>query len=154
MPFDVTLSGDEAYRRKLAQLELHLADLRNFWPMLVPLVHSWTRDQFDSEGGWGGEHWQELSPDYAAWKSVHYPGKSILIRTGGLRHAASDMRRAVTPRTLTMWIDDPVASFHQDGTDRMPARPLIPNPLPSSARVEVDLAAVEYVSTLVRRIGL
>jgi len=154
--FDVTVTGDEAYVRKLEQLQLHLADLRNFWGLLVPLVHSWTAAQFDTSGSWGGEIWEPLSPTYAAWKAQHYPGKSILIREGTLRRAASEMRREQTPRTLVMWIDDPVAGYHQEGDESrgLPARPLIPDPLPESARIEVEAAAHEYVSVLVARIGL
>lgn len=154
MPFDVHVTGDEEYRRKLAQLELFISDLRTFWPMLVPVVGGWMRDQFESEGAWGGAEWAPLSPSYALEKARSHPGRTILIRDGTLRRAASEMRREVTPRTLTMWVDDPVASFHQSGTDDMPARPLIPDPLPSSARAEVEMAAHEYVSVLVRRLGL
>jgi len=112
------------------------------------------RSQFESEGAWGGAQWAPLSPAYAAEKARTHPGKSISIRDGTLRRAASEMRREVTPRTLTMWIDSDVAGYHQDGTDKMPARPLIPDPLPSSARIEVDAAAHEYVSALVARLGL
>ncbi len=152
--FNVFVTGDESARRKLAQLELFLEDLRPFWPSLVPLFIGWMGAQFSSEGGWGGQQWAPLSPAYAAWKSAAFPGKSILIREGDLRRAASSPRREATSRTLTLWIDDDVAGFHQDGTDRMPARPLIPDPLPPVALREVELAAEEYVSTLIRRIGL
>jgi hypothetical protein len=152
--FDVVVTGDEAYQRKLAQLELFLEDLRPMWPLFVPMFIGWMGAQFSSEGGWGGQAWAPLSPAYAAWKSQHYPGKSILIREGDLRQAASQPRREATPRTLTLWIDDPKAGYHQEGTDDMPARPLFPSPLPAAARRDVDTAAREYVSTLVRRLGL
>jgi hypothetical protein len=36
----------------------------------------------------------------------------------------------------------------------MPARPIIPSPLPAAALRDVSLAATEYVSTLIRRIGI
>jgi hypothetical protein len=152
--FDVHVTGDEAYQRKLAQLELFLEDLRTFWPLLVPVFIGWMGAQFVSEGGWGGQTWAPLSPGYAAEKSRTHPGRSILIREGNLRRAASEPRREATPRTLTLWIDDPVAAYHQEGTDDMPARPLIPSPLPAAAHRDIDIAAQEYVSTLVRRIGL
>jgi hypothetical protein len=152
--FSTTITGDDEYRRKLAQLELFLADLRGFWPLLVPVFIGWMRDQFKTEGGWGGQQWAPLSPAYAIEKARTHPGRTILIRDGTLRRAASQPRREATPRTLTLWIDDDVAGYHQEGTDRMPARPLIPDPLPVSARLDVDLAASEYVSTLVRRLGL
>lgn len=154
MDVEVVVTGDEEFQRKVAQLQLFLQDLRTFWPLLVPVFVGWMGAQFSTEGGWGGQTWAPLSPNYAAWKSVHFPGRSILIRDGDLRRAASEPRREVTPTTLSLWIDDPVATYHQDGTDRMPARPLIPDRLPAVALAEVDEAAHEYVSTLVRQLGL
>jgi hypothetical protein len=150
----IHLTGDEEARRRLAQLELFLEDLRPFWPLLVPVFIGWMGAQFASEGGWGGQTWAPLSPAYAVWKHQHFPGRTILIREGNLRRAASSPRREATPRTLTLWIDDETAGYHQDGTSQMPARPLIPTPLPASALRDVDLAAQEYVSTLIRRLGI
>lgn len=154
--FDVhiRLTGDGEFDRKAKQLQLFFEDLRTFWPLLVPVFIGWMGAQFSTEGGFGGQAWAPLSPQYAAWKSTHYPGRTILIRDGALRRAASEPRREATPRTLTLWIDDDVAGYHQDGTDRMPARPLIPEPLPQSAIRDIDDAAHEYVSTLVRNLGL
>jgi hypothetical protein len=152
--FVIRLTGDEEYDRKLQRLQLFLQDLRSFWPLLVPVFIGWTGAQFGSEGGWGGQQWAPLSPAYALWKARHYPGRSILIRQGALRRAASEPRREATPRTLTLWIDDEKAGYHQAGTEHMPARPLIPDPLPAAAVRDVDRAAEEYVSTLVRSIGL
>lgn len=152
--FNVYVTGDESARRKLAQLELHFEDLRGLWPMLVPIVGGWMKSQFESQGIWGGAHWAALSPAYAAEKARTHPGRSILIRDGGLRRAASQMRREATPRTLTLWVDDPVAAYHQEGNERLPARPLIPTPLPQAALRDVELAGHEYVSTLIRQIGL
>lgn len=154
MPFTVHVTGDEEYERKVAQLQLFLSDLRTFWPLLVPVFVGWMGAQFATEGGWGGQQWTPLSPAYAAEKAHTHPGRSILIRDGAMRRAASQPRREATPRTLTLWIDDPKAGYHQEGTADMPARPLIPDPLPVSARRDIDIAAEEYVSVLVRRIGL
>lgn len=150
----VEVRGDDEFEKKLAELQVYLRDLRPFWPLLVPLFIGWMGAQFATEGGWGGQAWAPLSPAYAAYKSRVYPGRSILIREGGLRRAASEPRRTVTPRTLTLTIDDPVAGYHQDGTDKMPARPLIPQSLPPSATREVEAAATEYVTTLINRLGL
>jgi hypothetical protein len=150
----VEVTGDDAYERKLELLRLQLQDLRSFWPMLVPLVGAWMGTLFETEGASIGRKWAPLSPTYAREKARSHPGRSILIREGGLRDAASRMSRVATPRTLTMSIDDPVAAFHQTGTDKMPARPLIPDVLPPEWARDVDLAATEYVSTLVRDLGL
>jgi hypothetical protein len=152
--WDIRLTGDEELDRKIKQLQLFLNDLRPFWPLLVPVFIGWMGAQFASQGAWGGQTWAPLSPAYAVWKQRHYPGRTILIREGALRQAASQPRREQTPRTLTLWIDDPKAPRHQEGDGRLPARPLIPDRLPAAAIRDVDRAAEEYVSTLVRRIGL
>jgi hypothetical protein len=91
------LTGDDDYERKLAQLRLFVDDLRPFWPLLVPVFIGWMGAQFATEGGWGGQTWAPLSPAYAQWKAAHYPGRSILIREGAMRRAAS----AAAPRGVT-----------------------------------------------------
>lgn len=152
--FRIRVTGDEEARRKLAQLQLFLDDLRPFWPSLVPLFIGWMGDMFASEGGAGGREWAPLSPAYAVEKARTHPGKTILIRDGDLRRAASEPHRVPTPRTLTLTIEDPKVGYHQEGTDRMPARPLIPDPIPAAWERDIDRAADEYVSTLIRRLGL
>lgn len=150
----VNLVGDDVADAKLEKLQLFLQDLRTFWPLLVPVFIGWMGAQFSTEGGWGGQTWAPLSPQYALWKSSHYPGRTILIRDGDLRRAASEPRREATPSTLLLWIDDPVAGYHQDGNDKLPARPLMPERLPASAVRDIDEAAETYVSTLVRNLAL
>jgi hypothetical protein len=152
--FDVHLTGDEAFQAKLEKVSALLADMRLFMPYLVPVFIGWMRSAFESQGAWSGTPWAPLSPAYAAEKSHSHPGRSILIREGGLRQAASRPRREVTPRTLTLWIDDETAVWHQDGTSHMPARPLVPSPLPPAALRDIDLAAEEHVHTLIRSVGL
>jgi hypothetical protein len=161
VPWDIDLEGDEQARRNLQRLLLALTDLRPFWPMIVPIFVGWMRRQFDTQGSFGGAPWAPLSPAYAAWKSLHYPGRGILYAEGDLRMAASKPRRTVTPRALTLTIDwaaekgQPVdLAWHQAGTARMPARPLLFETLPTSARLDVEQAADKYVEDLVRRLGL
>lgn len=138
---------------RLQKLAVFMSDLRTFWPRLVPLVTGWWRQQFDTQGGFAGHGWAPLSLDYAARKEVLYPGKGILQATGALRQAASRPARAVTPVSLTLTIDDPKLEHHQDGTDRMPARPLVfGEPLPLAAAAELQAAAGDYVTDLLRRI--
>jgi hypothetical protein len=150
----VHVTGDEELRAKLEKFASLIGDMRLFGPSLVPIFIGWMRDVFASEGAWGGTPWAPLSPTYAAEKGKRYPGRSILIREGALRDAASRPMREVTPRTLTLWIDNDVAPFHQEGTDRMPARPLIPERLPASALREVEDAAREHVNVLIRSVRL
>lgn len=140
--------------RALVKMIALLTDLRPFWPRLVPLFIGWMREQFDTEGDWGGGHWAPLSPDYAAWKTAHYPGRGILYATGDLRRSASNPARFVSPMMMSLTITDPKAGYHQEGTERMPARKIIPMVLPPYAQDEVRQAAEEYVAEMARRIGV
>lgn len=172
--FFVEIEGLAENERALALLLAGLTDLRPFWPLVVPTFIRWMREQFDTEGDWGGEHWAPLSPDYLARKMQKYPGKPILQATGDLRQAASRPRRRVTPQFLELIVDDSgymhggkaprsVAPYHQFGggsaeiggqEGRPPRRQIIPDELPLTARADLDLLAETYVRDLARRVGL
>ncbi len=152
--WSVEVRGDEDAERRLGQLAVLLRDLRSFWPKVVPLFVGWMREQFGSEGAWGGAPWAPLSPGYALWKAGRYPGRGILYATGQLRRAASSPQRTATADSLTLRIVDAKAGWHQDGTTKMPARPIVPSSLPITARIQLDRAADNYVDDLVRRLGL
>jgi hypothetical protein len=144
---------DHGGEDRIRRLAVFLSDLRPFWPLLVPTVTGWWRRQFDTEGEFGGARWAPLSPGYAARKAIVHPGTGILVATGAMKRAASSPRRTATPTSLTLTIDDPKAEYHQDGTARMPARPLVfGDPLPTGARAELDRIAEEYVTDLLRRV--
>lgn len=139
--------------RRLGQLAVFMQDLRPFWPLIVPVVTGWWRSQFATEGAFGGKPWARLSPTYAAQKAIRYPGRGILVATGGLKQAASRPQRSQTPTSLTLTINDAKLQFHQQGTPRMPARPLVfGGPLPPLADAEISLAADKYVRDLLNRI--
>jgi hypothetical protein len=146
--FHIEITGDELAKRKLAQLALFLSDLRPFWPLVVPLFIGWMRQQFESEGAFGGKPWAPLTASTLAQKGS---GKSILIDTGALRRAASSPRREASPRTLTLTIEDPKIEYHQEGTSKMVARPILFDDLPAAARVELQAVAEGYVRTLAAR---
>lgn len=172
--FFAEIEGLSESERALALLLAGLTDLRPFWPLVVPAFIRWMREQFDSEGAWGGEHWAPLSPDYLAWKMQRYPGKPILQATGDLRRAASEPHRRVTPQFLELIVDDSgyrhgsdseraVAPYHQFGggskeiggsEGRPPKREIIPEILPPEALADLDRLAEEYVGDLARRVGL
>lgn len=139
---------DRDPRRQLKRLGLFLADLRGFWPLVVPLFIEWMRAQFESEGAFAGQPWAPLSHRYGIWKQTHYPGKPILQLKGELRQAASRPERHATPRTLTLTIHDPKIEHHQRGTPAMPARPLVFAALPIAAQRQLEDAGRRYVEAL------
>lgn len=160
------LSGFDQYQVALARMIALITDLRPFWPRLVPLWVQWMRERFATEGEFGGEHWAPLSEGYLARKITLYPGKGILYATGQLRRHTSKPVRTVTPTTLTFTISDFARKgggsmdidWFQHGTDRMPARPIIPDSwnvrLPTTMQEEVELIAQEYVDSMAAKLGL
>jgi hypothetical protein len=150
---------------KLVRLLAMLTDLRPFWPKVVPLFIAWMREQFGSEGEWGGDPWAPLSEAYNTRKQEMYPGRGILYATGDLRRSASNPQRIATPQMLSLIIDDAdkrhggketrsVAEYHQEGTPTMPARPIIPAVLPPKARLELEAVAEEWILEMQERLGL
>jgi hypothetical protein len=161
-------SGFTELDAKIARLIELVRDLRPFWPLIIPLYVEWEGQQFDSGGEFWGDPWAELTPDYAAWKTEHYPGRGILMAEGDLRHAAQSPRRVATATTLLLTIEpfqkqrgpgagrriDP--SWFQEGTDTMVARPLLPTSglLTAAAEAEISEAANRYFQEMMRRVGL
>jgi hypothetical protein len=161
VPLDLDFD-DSGNRDKLRWLVAQLLDLRPFWPRVVTLAIHWWGEQFRTEGAFGGTPWAPLSPAYAAWKAIHYPGRGILYREGDLRMAVSVPDREMTPTTLELTIpwarlkgEQVDVAWHQLGTQHMPPRPVIfGDPLPAQAALELTQAMDEYLDELIARAGL
>lgn len=72
-----------------------------------------------------GKRMQPLSPIYAVRKTLTYGNQPILIASGKLIRAirgGEGWYQKVEKKSLTMGINLPHASYHQDGTSRMPQR--------------------------------
>ena len=149
---DVRIRVDSAdAERKLQQLALHLSDLRNFWPLVVPIATGWWKRQFDTEGGFGSGGWAPLAFSTVARKARLGLRPQILQATGALKGAASRPSRHATARSLTLTIESEYAGFHQTGGANLPARPLIFESLPIAAERELQDAAEGYVRDLLSR---
>ena len=170
MEFEFDLSAFEAEEQKLIRLVALLADLRLFWPKVVPRAIGWVSRQFDTQGQFFDTPWAPLSPNYAAWKMAHHPGKRILQIQGDLRRAATSPRRVATPSTLTLFIEpydrtDKTRGgtrrlnpdWFQSGTGTMPARQIVPlasAPIPAAAVFEMEQVANEWVAEMMTTLGL
>lgn len=114
--------------------------------------------QFDSEGAfWSlGERWTPLSPAYAAQKAILWGDRPILQASGQAYRAALNPTRSVTPRSLTLTIDDsgsqhgPVLQYHDEG-DGVPKREVVGDTLPPLAVFELNRAADDYLRDLLGR---
>lgn len=126
MELSITEHGADQVLHALDEWERGVANLRGpltglYREVVAPLL----AERFAKQG----PGWAPLSKPYAEWKTRHYPGKGILERTGAMRTAfsgGSGMEIVVTANSLQI---DPMRvaywRFHQTGTKKMPARPIL-----------------------------
>ena len=138
MPGDLHLSldidGDRELSRKLHGLLNRVTDLE---PVFKAIAADWSLTmarKFASGGayeagtdaqGQANPAWAPLSPRYAAWKAAHYPGSTILQRTGALRQAAVNPQVTTSATSLRLVVDNAWALYHQSSRPRtrLPRRP-------------------------------
>jgi len=129
--FQVNLNGADELDDGLLRLVAKLRDLRTTWPLVATVFHKSMRQQFSSQGAYGSGSWAPLSPAYGAWKERKHPGLPIMELSGRLGDSLmdafgnADSTYEATEDTLRIGTKTPYARFHQYGTGRMPARPLI-----------------------------
>lgn len=81
---------------------------------------------FATEGAAGGRKWKPLSAQYERIKARLYPGRGILEATGKMsRSFRYQTRRSLGMNVLRVYNIDPKFPYHQLGTPRMPARPML-----------------------------
>jgi len=116
---DELIAAIDAWGRDCADLRGPLTGL------MLDVVTPMLKARFAAEG----PGWAPLSESYAAWKHVAYPGAPILVRTGAMRGAfAGGVGSEFTVTTDRLSINPsryPYWKYHQTGTDRMPARPIL-----------------------------
>lgn len=80
---DIKVTGEKQVQSLLNAVSLRARDLRPVWRHIANDFSALEARQFDTEGGLG-KPWPALSPAYAAWKSKHYPGRSMMVLSGDL----------------------------------------------------------------------
>jgi hypothetical protein len=171
------LPGFTTYEKQLARMIALLTDLRPFWPRLVPLFRQWMKQRFETEGEFGGEAWAPLSDTYREWKLWNYGDLPILTLSGQLKRHATNPKRVATPLSLSFVIEDFMRAqtkssatgqfqskvlmeidWFQKGTNRMPARQIIPDrwhlALPMELQAEVEAVAGHYIEEMQKKLGL
>jgi phage gpG-like protein len=142
----IRVVGQAAMERGLARFTEGLADYRPLWRAIEDDFYAAEQEQFRTEGTATGPHWTALSPNYAKWKETRFPGRLILERTGDLRRSLTDRQDPNAlcieeRKTLTLGSRIPYASFHQQGTSKMPARPVMAAPEDFQRRVREHIQA-------------
>lgn len=130
--FRLEIAGEVQLDRGIARFSEACDDYRPIWGVIADDFYAEEKAQFRSEGREGGEAWKALSPEYAGWKEVNFPGKRILERTGDLE---ASLTRANDPngvrieerKALTLGSRLPYAIYHQSPAPRkrLPRRPEI-----------------------------
>jgi phage gpG-like protein len=119
--FRLDIAGEIQMDRGIARFADGVADYRPIWPVIEDDFYAMEKEQFETEGGAGGEHWVEPSPEYEGWKEAHYPGRPILERKGDLKRSLTNANDPNTVRieqrkTLTLGTRIPYAIYHQTGS--------------------------------------
>lgn len=114
------VQGETEVARSFQLAEDLSRDMREPLAELMDQLVDSVRAQFDTEGAAAdGAIWRPLSDEYAAWKLTHYPGRTILIRDGGMKGAMLNKLTAITVG-LEQAVYAPVskiAGYHQSGAD-------------------------------------
>lgn len=113
----------------LEDLKLRMIDLQPVFERYGEyIVGDHIPNQFAAQGTPRG--WAALSPAYARWKAVNFPGMPLLQRTGRMKRGFSFEARPRSLRVINrvtagQSTNIPRWRFHQEGTSRMPARPML-----------------------------
>lgn len=122
------VNGTVQLSRRLERFSILTADAAPAFEAIADDFLRIERRQFGSEGEYGSGGWAPLSDSYGAWKAIHYPDSPLLQKEGDLVNSltwagAPGQVRDITPVSIELGTTVPHGIFHQDGTDRMPARP-------------------------------
>lgn len=121
------------------------------------LLRGWTSyrtSQFNQQMSTGvgpnGEGLAPLSAAYAQRKAKDgYGGKPIRVRTGATK---ASYKCEVQGRRVVETVGSKVAGYLQDGTSKMPARPLLPTgDLPSKDQAKLLELALLFVERSIKR---
>jgi len=155
--FRMSAAGGEEMDFGLARFTDGISDWRPIWPVFADTFYAYLRGQFRSVGSEGlGKPWTALSANYAAWKAKHFPGKTILERTGALvasltsRTAPGAVYQAQA-KSLSLGTSIPYGLYHQTGTSRMPQRKEIV--FTKSETVELAKLAQMYLVEIATKVG-
>jgi len=132
MRLSVEIDGREQTTRAFQTVNETIRDFSPVWPEIHMYFLRANVEHFESLGSRGGAQWTPLSAPYAKWKAKKYPGKPILVATERLKRSLSlagqkggDQVYEETALSLTMGTAVPYARYHQRGTKRMAARPVL-----------------------------
>jgi phage gpG-like protein len=160
--FRLDIAGEVAMDRGISCFADGVTDFRPIWGVIADDFYARVVAQFETKGEEGGQRWPELSEKYAAWKERHFPGRSILQRTGALMTSLTAGRVQGAPsgavkieerKALTLGTTVPYAIYHQSPLPRkrLPRRPMIA--LEQNDQRQIMRSIHEYVVQMATRCG-
>jgi phage gpG-like protein len=120
--------GDERFIRAFNRVGEEVKDFSEPFETIYQDFAALEERRFLAQG-WPPAHWAPLSPEYAAWKQRHFPGRPILVLSGRMRAAfgnvdgsSFDALKEIFETHATFGTVLPYPIYHQTGTSKMPAR--------------------------------
>ena len=136
------MNATEAYN-KLTAMELRSKNFMPIFEKVRMMLQAANAENFGL-GGLPAGVWAPLSPTYAAWKSINFPGAPPMVRTGRLFKSLVDLRgpeNSIRSTSATFGTDVDYAKFHQYGTTKMPKRKIVFQPAGFATKTSEDMAA-------------
>lgn len=145
-------------QRRMEGFAAQLLDMRPFFASKGRLHgRTWLRENFESEGEWGGWAWPEWSESYAAAR----PPGALLVLTGGLQRSVLNPTSKAGADYIELMISHPfngvdLAEIHHFGAPgaNIPPRPLTPNTVPADAVDALRADVEEWIDDIAQRWGL
>jgi phage gpG-like protein len=110
-------------------------DFSPVWPKVERIIMDMERQQFKTEGKFGGEEWAPLNESYAEYKRKVYGSKGILVASGTMMQSLTSKGQGhymnSGPNFVEVGTTIPYAGYHQRGHEtptKLPKRTVVPMP--------------------------
>ena len=155
MRLDVKIFGTKKARKLLADIEKRAKSLRPFLqgPM-TNRIHEMFEKIFDTEGAYIGHTWPQLKASTLRQKRLEERGDMGILRRHNTLWSSLTKRgggglgtRVVTDHSLEIGTTVPWALSHQEGTDTMEPRVIVPddNEIPNEEKLIWEGLMVRYL---------
>lgn len=125
--FEFEVMGDKQVARGFSRFADDVKDLREPFQEIVKDFREIEKKQFSSEGGYGSGGWGPLASSTIEEKQRGGFPLQIMVRTGDLRDVMTGVKSGyedIKPLEMKIMMLA-IGKYHQTGTKRMPARPLV-----------------------------
>jgi len=127
MKINISMSGVSEVRRLFNALGDNLTDYDSIFKRIAKDFKKTMQGTFSNEGNYDGNpRWKALSATTMKIKMKKYPGKLILQATGKMKNDfINNPIINISGNTLYIGVSDKKAIYHQKGTRKMVARPIV-----------------------------